>query len=109
MSKNESLGQRLGQNVRNRRKLKHLTQEKLSELSGVSINTIRNLENGRWPSEHTITSIANALDVEAKILFGGETDQFYLREEVENKVKIALSSILENPQFLTSHIDPRKN
>lgn len=108
MNKNENLGERLGQNVRIRRKSKHLTQEKLSELSGVSINTIRNLENGRWPSEHTITSVANALDVEVKILLGGESDQFYLREEVESKVKAVLNSILANPQLPVDHIEPRK-
>lgn len=103
MGKNENLGQRVGNNVRKLRNEKHITQEKLSERSGVSINTIRNMEKGRWPSARTLELVCDALNVEAKILLSSEKDELYLREEVETKLKAAVDSILTDAKLNNNH------
>lgn len=108
MSTNQNLGQRIGQNVRMLRKEKKMTQEQLSEKSNLAINTVRNIEKGRWPSEHSMSAIADALGVEAKILLGAVNDEVYLREEVKTQLKTAVEKILENPSYTLGHVDYRR-
>ncbi len=108
MSKNENLGKRVGNNVRRLRSEKHITQEKLSERSGVSVNTIRNLEKGRWPSANTLAAVADALDIDAKFLLGNKDDKLYLKEEIDSKIKAALNSVLSDYSLPSDHIEPRK-
>lgn len=108
MSKNENLGKRVGDNVRKLRFEKHITQEKLSEISGVSINTIRNLEKGRWPSANTLAAVANALNIDAKFLLANKDDKLYLKEEIDLKIKNALNSILSDYSIPSDHIELRK-
>ena len=108
MSTNQNLGHRIGQNVRMLRKEKKMTQEQLSEKSNLAINTARNMEKGRWPSEHSMSAIADALGVEAKILLGAVNDEVYLREEVKTQLKTAVEKILENPSYTLGHVDYRR-
>ena len=90
------------------RKEKKMTQEQLSEKSNLAINTVRNIEKGRWPSEHSMSAIADALGVEAKILLGAVNDEVYLREEVKTQLKTAVEKILENPSYTLGHVDYRR-
>ncbi len=111
MVKNENLGKIVGDNVRRIRNLKHITQEKLSEKSGVAVNTIRNLEKGRWPSEKTLMSVADALEIEAKFLLSASDDRYYLREEIAGKFQGFMESILkgdDNPLYTLDHVSSRK-
>lgn len=52
---------RLGDAIRRRRVALRLTQEDLADKAGVSVNTIRNLEQGRRARELTLPRITDAL------------------------------------------------
>ena len=57
------------------RKTKRLTQEKLAEKTGISIDFLSMLERGyRSPSFTTIEHLANALAIEVKELFDFSKD-----------------------------------
>ena len=51
-------------NLKALREQKHLTQEELSEVSGISIRTIQRIEAGQLPKGHTAKALAKALDIE---------------------------------------------
>ena len=54
----------LAKHLVNARTEKNLTQEKLSELSGVSVSEISRIENGRYSATvETLCRLSNALDV----------------------------------------------
>ncbi|MEJ2583543.1 MAG: helix-turn-helix domain-containing protein [Robiginitalea sp.] len=50
-------------NLKALREQKHLTQEELSEASGISIRTIQRIEAGQLPKGHTAKALAKALDI----------------------------------------------
>jgi transcriptional regulator with XRE-family HTH domain len=59
-----------GANIRRLRRAKDITQEQLSDVSGVSINSINILEKGDLnPTFATIVALADALKVAPKDLF----------------------------------------
>ena len=61
----------LGKRVRIRRKALHLTQEKLAELTGVSVTFVGHVERGtRKLSVETLRSLCIALGVSADFLIG---------------------------------------
>lgn len=51
-------------NLKALREQKHLTQEELSEVSGISIRTIQRIEAGQLPKGHTAKALAKALGIE---------------------------------------------
>ena len=55
----------MGQNIRNFRKKKGLSQEKLARAADISLNTLTKLESGfaTKPTIQTVAKIAKALDV----------------------------------------------
>ena len=57
--------------LRDIRRAKELTQERLAEMSGVDQSTISNLENGNIenPTWETVGRLATALDVEPAEVF----------------------------------------
>ena len=55
-------------NLKALREQKHLTQEELSEVSGISIRTIQRIEAGQLPKGHTAKALAKALDIELNSL-----------------------------------------
>jgi transcriptional regulator with XRE-family HTH domain len=56
----------LSKNVKEQRKKLMLTQEKLAELTGLSVQTINDIEGGRkWVSDKTITKLSSALHAES--------------------------------------------
>ena len=55
----------LSKNLKEQRNKIGFTQEKLAEISGLSIQTINDVEGGRkWVSDKTITKLAKALRIE---------------------------------------------
>ena len=69
--KNESIGER----IRQKRKLKGLTQAELSELLGNSEMTVRRWEsNRRSPRLEEIDQLAKALDTTPEYLSNGDTN-----------------------------------
>jgi len=55
----------LSKNLKAQRNKLGLSQEKFAEISGLSIQTINDIEGGRrWVSDKSITKLSNALNVE---------------------------------------------
>ena len=66
----EHLQDVLGANIRHFRRLRSLSQSKLAERAGVSVNYISHLEQGiKRPSLSALTKLANALEVLVYQLF----------------------------------------
>ncbi len=64
-----------GKNLRKIRRRKDLTQEKLAETLGVSVEFVSNMERGvNAPSFETIEKIASAFDLPAAQLFDFEEE-----------------------------------
>lgn len=62
----------IGERLARLRRRHGLSQEKLAERSGVSVDVIRKLEQGRRKPAlmATLTALARALDVEVSVLVG---------------------------------------
>jgi transcriptional regulator with XRE-family HTH domain len=61
----EELRRLLSANIKNRRKLLGLSQEKLAEAAGLSAQTINDIEGCRmWVSDKTLVKLTQALQVE---------------------------------------------
>ncbi|WP_378185500.1 helix-turn-helix domain-containing protein [Aquimarina sp. W85] len=54
--------------VKEKRELLNLTQEELSNKSGLSTRTIQRIESGGIPKGHTLKALAKALDCDAHVL-----------------------------------------
>ena len=55
----------LAKNLKEQRKKLGFSQEKFAEISGLSVQTINDIEGGRkWLSDKTITKLSNALHIE---------------------------------------------
>ncbi|MCL2175823.1 MAG: helix-turn-helix transcriptional regulator [Treponema sp.] len=55
----------LSKNLKEQRRKQGFSQEKLAEISGLSVQTVNDIEGGRkWVSDKTITKLSAALDVE---------------------------------------------
>ena len=66
----ELLYKSLGKKIKELRELKNLTQEKLAERSGLSLDYVGKIEvNINKPGLRALIKIANALDVPIKDLF----------------------------------------
>lgn len=77
----------LGENIKKLRKNKGLTQDKLSEITQISIASIQRYESGkRQPNIKTINKFAQALNVSLGDLVGNEY----------NKSKLELENALQN-------------
>lgn len=90
----------LSRNIKNFRKEKTWTQEKLAEEAELSPQAINAIEGKRrWPGEETVSQIATALDVEVYQLFiPQDKTPIKIEETPENeKIREQLkSNLLEN-------------
>lgn len=69
------------------REQQNLTQEELSEKSGISVRTIQRIESGVIPKGHTLKTLSNAL---------GITENELLNNGIENEVEIVNEIESEN-------------
>lgn len=70
-----NLSQMVRRNIRKYRKLKKLTMQELADLSGLSHGYVRDLESfgiEKTPLLETIGKIADALEIDIKLLFDDE-------------------------------------
>jgi transcriptional regulator with XRE-family HTH domain len=72
---NNAIRKKLGEKIRQLRKLRELTQEQLGEKAGISYKFIGEVERGIVnPSLDSLIGIALSLDVSVKELFPSEND-----------------------------------
>ncbi|SHG98415.1 protein of unknown function [Flavobacterium micromati] len=77
--------------LKNIRELQNLTQEELSNKSGISVRTIQRIETGKEPKGHTLRVIAKALDVKEKELIVNESYQkFTITEHCKENKNVVL-------------------
>ncbi|MDJ1471853.1 helix-turn-helix domain-containing protein [Cytophagaceae bacterium DM2B3-1] len=58
----------IGEIIRERRKSRKVTQDDLAEIAGISIRTLRDIENGMGnPELETLVKICHALGLEIKV------------------------------------------
>ena len=66
----ELLQKRLSANLKKSRKQLSLSQEKLAEAAHISVQMMNDIEGcRRWPSEKTLSKLANALNLDVYTLF----------------------------------------
>lgn len=83
---------RLGENLKNIRKLHKLTQFALAELANVSEDTIKSIELSRfWPSEKTLAQISEALGIDVCHLFLPTAATVPGDNAVMEKIRVAVS------------------
>jgi len=68
--------------LRTLRERHHLTQEELSEQSGVSVRTIQRIESGNAPKGYTLRALAKALNVSEKDLLEPSVQESVAEEAV---------------------------
>ena len=67
-----SLRDRLGAMIREKRNAQHITQEELAEKVNVTTGMIGQIERGEtMPSVETLASLIDRLDIDPKVLFCG--------------------------------------
>ena len=83
-----NLKESLGKNIQKYRKLNSITQEKLSEIIDIEINSISSIERGKYfPSAENLVKISEALQVSLSDLFNFNYDlscQDYENEIISN-------------------------
>ena len=83
----EELDQKLAQRVRNIRKRRSISQERLASMSGVSYGSIKRFENSGQISLISLTKIAMALDIADDIRNLFTTVPYRDIQEVINETK----------------------
>ncbi|MFV8346482.1 helix-turn-helix domain-containing protein [Flavobacterium sp. ZB4P13] len=76
------------------RELQNLTQEELSEKSGVSVRTIQRIESGKEPKGYTLRVLAKALEVEEDELVYKESEQE--KAEIVEEKEVSKEAVLIN-------------
>lgn len=82
----------LGKRIKEIRKSKGLTQEKLAELAGIETPSLSNIENGKnYPNNETLSKISDALNKKPFELFKFEHEQtpINLRAEISKMIQNA--------------------
>jgi len=83
-------------NVRLRRITLNLTQEELSEITGISVITISNIERDiQWPNPETIEKLAEGLDVHIYQLFVNEEVEHVIPTDSIDSAKATVISAVE--------------
>lgn len=85
----------LGARIKELRKSRVMSQEQLAEKIGVDPKHLSRIEVGRgYPSLDTLEQIANALNVEMKLLF--EFQHLDVADSVDTSIEILLNSATDN-------------
>ncbi|MBQ8482635.1 helix-turn-helix transcriptional regulator [bacterium] len=80
-----NIKERLGKRIKELRKRQNLTQEKLSEIAGIEIPSLSNIENGKnYPNHETLAKISDALRVKPYELF--MFDYYVSKEQMINEI-----------------------
>jgi transcriptional regulator with XRE-family HTH domain len=97
----EKLRKILSGNIKNRRKILKISQEKLAEQADLSAQTINDIEGCRmWISDRTMTKLARALHIEAYQLLLPDD------EAEKNPAPSSLAEVLLNLRYhLKDYID----
>lgn len=107
MCSDEEIRKRVADNTKNYRKKQKLTQEMLSEKSGVSVNTIRNMEKGRWPSSSTIAAVSKVFGIDPKMLLASPADNYILKEEITTLFLNSLNNQTEEKSYSFNYFENR--
>ena len=95
----QNIKELLGKRIKELRKRKGFTQEKLAELSKIEIPSLSNIENGKnYPNHETLDKISNALSVQPYELFIFE--YYKNSEELIDEMLVAM----KNDENLTKKI-----
>jgi len=107
--KPEKIRRIFAQNIKKRRENLGLSQERLAESAGLSVQTINTIEGCRmWVSDKTISQLAKALNIEVFQLFVPyQTDKF--NESPASALLELRQKILSDVDDFHSHIDFRFN
>lgn len=108
----ELLQKRLSANLKKARKQLSFSQEKLAEEARISVQMMNDIEGcRRWPSEKTLSKLANALRTDAYTLFLPEDST----EQVSQLQKQTIADDLQKlfaqsvEQYLQNHDSNGKN
>ena len=83
---------RLGENLRQIRKERNLTQFQLAEMAEVSEETIKNIELSRcWTSDEKLSKITDALNIDVCHLFLPVGSSFNKNSDESRKIKEAIA------------------
>ncbi|MBO5608219.1 MAG: helix-turn-helix transcriptional regulator [Treponema sp.] len=102
----ELLQKRLSLNLKKARKQLSYSQEKLAEEAKISVQMMNDIEGcRRWPSEKTLTKLANALQIDVYMLFlpeesDAQVSQLQKQSIVDDLQKVFAQSVeeyLKNP------------
>ena len=86
----------MGNRLQQRRKQRGLTQEKLAELSELSVKTIISAEKGQKALRpENIVRICKLLDMDVSYLMTGEVSQFKVVSSLSHQERIALDRIID--------------
>lgn len=96
----DNLKIRLGRRIKDLRKSKNITQEKLAEVINMDITSLSKIETGRnYPQPETVEKLANALNISIDKLFLFKDD--FSKEEYLNEIN-------NNIKFISNDINKLK-
>jgi transcriptional regulator with XRE-family HTH domain len=91
--KTEDLRKILSKNIRKQREIQGLSQEKLAEITGISINMIKDIEGCRtWVSDKTLIKLAFALKTDTFRLFMASLSN---NDEIYKAIALDLTKIIQ--------------
>jgi len=103
----------LAKNLKEQRKNMGLSQERFAEISGLSIQTINDIEGGRkWVSDKTMTKLSNALNLECYQLLLPKLEVQHKKESRSTQQLLDLMKTLKknvDTQIISNFTDFIKN
>jgi len=91
--KNEDLRKILSKNIRIQREIQGISQEKLAEITGISINMIKDIEGCRtWVSDKTLIKLASALKTDTFRLFMASLSN---NDEIYRTIALDIAKIIQ--------------
>ncbi|MGH3501361.1 MAG: helix-turn-helix domain-containing protein [Nocardioidaceae bacterium] len=109
--------QQTGQQIREARKARGMTQPDLARASGASVGTVRNMERGLYgkPRADLLASVANVLDIDLEHPVDGDMIRAHMPAEVQVLLDVVggwLSALPEDRRreeidAITARIFPR--